>query len=164
MGEQHEPPRTPVSNDQSSSVDSPVSAKEYKVRSSRLLKVINWWHLLTVYLPTIQYALVALLVAQLAKDVSDYNTQFKVCNEIEHDTAACVRHMSILLSSYPPTHSYTLPGHSASARRCQDHHHLIGLENHTTLHLSYMVRAPHLLLPPPSFHMHACVHVGHRYD
>jgi hypothetical protein len=39
---------------------------------------VNWWHCASVYLPAIKYALVALLVAQLAGDVQSHTTQIKV--------------------------------------------------------------------------------------
>lgn len=38
---------------------------------------MNWWHCASVYMPAIKYALVALLVAQLAGDVQSHTTQIK---------------------------------------------------------------------------------------
>ena len=38
---------------------------------------MNWWHIASVYLPAIKYALVALLVAQLLGDVQSHTQQIK---------------------------------------------------------------------------------------
>ena len=62
-------------------------AASYRARPSRFLKLVNWWHLISVYFPAILYALVAVLVAQLFVDVNDHGREIKV-----------------RLSTHPPTH------------------------------------------------------------
>jgi hypothetical protein len=55
-----------------------LSASSYRARPSRFLKLVNWWHMLSVYFPAILYALIAVLVAQLFVDVSDHGREIKV--------------------------------------------------------------------------------------
>ncbi|GAB5032385.1 3-ketoacyl-synthase 11-like [Nannochloropsis oceanica] len=54
-----------------------LSASSYRARPSRFLKLVNWWHMLSVYFPAILYALIAVLVAQLFVDVSDHGREIK---------------------------------------------------------------------------------------
>jgi len=66
MGEMTHIPRAESNN--SLSEGDVGSARDYKVRSSRLLKITNWWHVLTIYLPSIQVFLLLLFIAQVAFD------------------------------------------------------------------------------------------------
>lgn len=54
------------------------SAAGYRVRSSRLLKVINWWHCAEVYFPTLLRFVVVVLISQLVHDAWSHKTEIKV--------------------------------------------------------------------------------------
>lgn len=86
MGEMHSangmPPSTPNLSDSQYQSDSGsptggTHASDYKVRSSRLLKIVNWWHILTVYLPSIQLFLLFLFLSQVAYDAKHNHHDLK---------------------------------------------------------------------------------------
>ena len=79
MGELH---RTLSSSDVSVNGEAGEStAASYRVHSSRLLRIINWWHMAMVYFPAIQYCLVGLLLCQLLHDVQSHQKQLQVRRE-----------------------------------------------------------------------------------
>jgi hypothetical protein len=63
-----------------------VSAGSYSHRPSRLLKVVNWWHIASVYMPAVQYPLLALLLAQLARQVSVEHLKVSLSRMHTHPT------------------------------------------------------------------------------
>lgn len=72
-----------------------VSAGSYSHRPSRLLKVVNWWHIASVYMPAVQYPLLALLLAQLARQVSVEHLR-----EVESLVESAM-HMSLIWTATP---------------------------------------------------------------
>lgn len=82
MGELHHTQAAKENGSEPSSPQTPnggiSSAAGYRVRSSRLLKVINWWHCAMVYFPMVQRFLIVVLVSQLVHDGWIHKQEYKV--------------------------------------------------------------------------------------